>query len=303
MFTRRGAELLSCLTLATGCVTPTSGADEPAQGSDAGRVEGARGADGEKGSDGKNGSDGETGPAGPSGPQGETGPRGETGPAGTPGPKGETGEPGPMGLPGPRGETGPTGATGPQGPQGETGEPGPTGLPGPRGATGPQGPQGEQGLPGAAGSDGAPATTDGTRLKAIYYTSADGLKAPWGAFWDATRETTCSVAITDNGDLRCLPQYGYAAFADEDCTTEVVFPSLWGFDGDLARRGKNEDGATVYRNVTLGSEAAEATFYIKSGENCYALADGAFRGTYRAPRYVTGERPDSDFARITFTHD
>lgn len=143
-------------------------------------------------------------------------------------------------------------------------------------------------------------------MKAIYYTSPDGLKAPFGArFWDTLLEVQCSVAIVSASDYRCLPLPGIGLFADSACTTEVVM--AYGFgpaNNTAARIGTTNSGTTTYRNLTLGDSAVETTFYMKSGANCVAYdAVGMVANGYEPPRYVIGVRPNSDFQVISFLRD
>ena len=257
------------------------------------------------------GATGETGPTGAQGPSGSVGPQGEPGPTGPTGATGPTGPTGATGPAGPSGEGGPSGATGesgspgvqgPPGPIGPQGEPGPTGATGPAGPTGATGPAGPRGETGPAGPPGSAASTAGTRLKPMFFTSVDGLKSPVGFyFWDAELGTTCVGSIYH--DKRCFPVGGYLLYTDPDCTHEVVL-SYTSMASQYVRISQAIDGTTTYRNLELGAESDSAIYYQKSGANCVeSYPESLSTVAQFPPRVVIRDVPDTLFAPMEIAHD
>lgn len=270
----RSLLLFTCLTTLSNCSLPKDNEPDPATDG------GTRGAQGEQGANGASGADGQDGANGKNGADGA---------------QGETGA---MGATGARGERGPAGSDGATGPRGETGPIGPTGAQGPQGPVGPAGP---------AGTPGEAVATDGTRLKVIHITSADGLRSPLGGYWDAQLETTCSIARAGNR-FRCLPLSGSLLFADAECTERVVAPYQYTTDeARYARLLEIIDGVYVYRNFELLSEiSANAPVYVGSPASCTDYTSGLknmLAAGSGLPRYIGNEVPDSQFAEVTYQHD
>jgi Collagen triple helix repeat (20 copies) len=259
-------------------------------------------ASGEEGSDGANGIKGDRGPEGPQGPQGEQGPKGSKGAKGDTGPAGPQGEPG-----GIQGDTGPEG---PQGPQGEPGTQGPAGVQGPEGEQGPSGLTGAKGDPGAPGPAGASGTsdgTDGTRIKRMFYTSADGLKTPQGYLYDADLDIQCSPSFASyTGNVSyCLPVVlGGVYYLDNQCTQPVaaVAPDQ-GYGSQKYIRVLRYEGVVLkYSVFEVGDAVSETQVFNKSGANCIA-ADLTATVELQGPLLEATALPYSTFAVITTTHD
>lgn len=146
------------------------------------------------------------------------------------------------------------------------GKDGVQGPAGEKGADGAQGPAGEQGLPGMAG---APAATDGSRLKARWVTGSDGSKGFFG-WLDSELGRPCSFQDTSAG-LRCAPQADAGlwvwdpytgqpgiGFLDAACSAPV---------GVFAAASAPAQGAVVAVSSLDGSPTS---FAIAAGE----MADG-----------------------------
>jgi hypothetical protein len=131
---------------------------------------------------------------------------------------------------------------------------------------------------GACGGDdsarsGTPAYVSGSRLRARVYDAGDA--RVFVAWHDSQRDEDCSFARATDGQWRCLPGAGSAAYLDPDCTTPVVVIST---SGPLPRsvRGPSQgfDGCdadtALYPVYGLGAATTTATTYQPVGSNCQA---------------------------------
>jgi Collagen triple helix repeat (20 copies) len=286
---------------------------------------GAKGAKGDTGPAGPAGEEGDpgtsTGVKGDTGPQGDTGPSGPAGPKGDPGmslavvgPQGATGDTGPQGLQGEPGAMGMLGLPGAQGPRGATGPAGSQGAPGPQGDTGPEGdpgvagpegPKGDTGATGPSGVNGSPDGTDGTRIKRMFHTTADGLRAPTYGYYDTDLDIECyasSAQYMEDGLSRCLPaiSVGFGYFADAQCLTNLAmiasqYPTV---AGQYVQGLLTQNSTSFYASFSLDQPVVSPSGYVKSGVNCVGvtlLAGYSF--------WTVTSVPLSTFAVITSTHD
>lgn len=112
-----------------------------------------------------------------------------------------------------------------------TGATGPAGTPGVDGRDGAPGADGKDGLDGKPGKDGAPGkdaagavTSSGTRLRARFYTGADGAREFIG--WHDTKlDVDCNIGPAENvTTLRCLPKLAAPSyFADAACLVPTYY--------------------------------------------------------------------------------
>ena len=102
------------------------------------------------------------------------------------------------GVQGPKGEKGDTGPIGPQGEIGPKGDKGDKGDTGKQGPIGPQGSQGERGPQGPKGGTGAtgPAGADGKSIKAIAFTTTDGVVT--GGTTTLSDDSTIQITVTQS---------------------------------------------------------------------------------------------------------
>jgi hypothetical protein len=160
-------------------------------------------------------------------------------------------------------------------------------------------------------------TTNGTRLKAEYWTADDGTRAYLpNTFWDSERGEECQFRLASDGVLRCLPLIGAAVdsptnayYSDSGCTTRLGAVDC---SGNQPKYSGQTDSlcsslAHVYTNqsVYTGPVYHSSTYY-----------DGAPYGTpectlmtwptteNRTTVYNLGpEIPASSFVAATVQHD
>lgn len=165
----------------------------------------------------------------------------------------------------------------------------------------------------AGGNESGVPHRNGTRLKAIVETSADGAVIPTGQWWDSELETRCVPAYAVDGSRRCLPVlYGeHRPYMERtrrlgsDCAgVEVVlFDSLLDLeDPFVALPGEAVEGKTTYRIFRRGAEheSYEGTsVYSEQSETCihYAQADSTSPG--RRFFELGNEMGPGDFALLT----
>lgn len=167
---------------------------------------------------------------------------------------------------------------------------GPEGKPGIQGPAGPTGPQGPAGpmLP-----------ISGARLKAQWYSGADGSRDFQHTFYDVGQDIVCSWQVV-NGVSYCLPPIRSALyFKDAQCNDPAVgfVPDVcWSIDDepDFVRAGAGCGGVgTIYHRGDLISPPA--FIYKKEGNSCVgnSLPNGWVMFDVGAPvdlsKFVVGE--------------
>ncbi len=150
----------------------------------------------------------------------------------------------------------------------------PEGSRGPQGEPGPQGPagaQGAQGVQGPAGPAGAAAATNGSRLKALFMSAADGSKIPAGTL-DTQTGQVCAPMMTNDRVLRCLPARGIGihAYADPDCTAQPVAASAQPMPPGYAWFAEQPvgDGSYLARVYRIGASYKPSNLYYGPPTNC-----------------------------------
>lgn len=213
---------------------------------------------------------------------------------------------GPPGPPGPAGPSGNAGAAGTDGTNGEAGA----------NASSSSSSGGSSGSTSSSGGTGS-GPTSGTRIKARTTTTllgADGTKQEstgFGGWFDAQRNEPCTVSLAADGKMRCLPaaaaRYVDNYFADAACTQSIVlvtpvtcaaYGAPLGVPKYLSEPGAPVNGCTGMRYRPMGAKIAGASYYLKSGANCFGPYPLTNQDAYDASG---AEIPPTEFVAFTST--
>lgn len=128
--------------------------------------------------------------------------------------------------------------------------------------------------------DGPPVVS-GTRLRAGFYRSADGMKYPSGFFMDTELNLKCLLDMVDeNGSMACLPatQPRPLYFSDADCSVQII----------EAPEGQNQvqDHKTHKRWVRPGDAYTGTVVRSLSGTIC-GFSDGNIPNLHYVAEDVT----------------
>jgi len=146
----------------------------------------------------------------------------------------------------------------------------------------------------------------GTRLRAVYRETADGLRA-FAGFKDSADGASCSFTVAGDGELRCLPSgdgVAYASpgyFADASCTQPIATYGTrdCAQTAKLVSAGDRTTCPTRTRLHALGPRLAGTTAYTKSdagtcqqvtfgsGTELYLVGDELAPTTWVVGRAVT----------------
>lgn len=126
----------------------------------------------------------------------------------------------------------------------------------------------------------ADAAEDGTRIVNMYRTTADGLKVPYGSFWDKELGAPCSFLFTSDGKERCVPSSlsGNVAnyYANSTCSTPLANIAKGTCAQKYSSRAITEMSCTggpsyKYQIYEMGSQFTSVV-YEDTGEACVEMS-------------------------------
>jgi hypothetical protein len=149
--------------------------------------------------------------------------------------------------------------------------------------------------------------TDGTRLKAVYRTAADGSKESVAGLWfDSMRMETCSFTTAADGMERCLPSDANAAslvYADASCTMQVVSagsgcaPAYVAVPDSSSGMSCGASAGAVHI-YSVGASTTPSNLYVSAAGMCFALGQVPMAAYYM----LGSEVSPSSFVSATTSH-